>query len=75
MAARKAMTIEPPILLAAPWNALGLGDGDAPPAAEVAPPATEVATVLGDVLIKIKLTLGSPVPVPKAPLDEAEPVG
>ena len=61
----------PPILFAAPVNALGLG------VEVVTPPAAEVATaptVLGEEEIISKLTLGNPVPVPITPLEEADPV-
>lgn len=65
-AAKTTATIDPPILLPAPVNALGLGVGVA-----VTPPAADVTSwpkVLGQGV------LGSPVPVPIPPL-EAGPLG
>jgi hypothetical protein len=60
-------------LLAAPVKLLGLAVAlvVAPPAAEVASPAAELG--IGET--NTKLTLGSPVTDPTAPLDEADPVG
>jgi hypothetical protein len=73
MAAKTTAIIDPPILLPAPLNVLGLGV-----ALVVTPPAADVTcspAVLGDGFTITKLMLGSPVPVPMTPLDLAGPVG
>ena len=66
IAVKTTTTSDPaPILVAAPLRGLGFG-------LVVAPPAAEVAEV-GET--NTMLTLGSPVPVPATPPDEADPVG